>query len=103
MLVRLKQILLSQYIGAIAIGFVAAQGVLALVSLSLVPINWALFDRYRTMSIRNPFMRQNLVPPAIHAALDFLVVFLLIRWLYCAPDSSKNDGGGGANEEPAFQ
>src|SRR5437588_650422 len=85
MYARLKEILVTQYIGAIAIGFVAAQGVLAVIAIAMDPVTWLLLERHSDGSIyagHATFPAVRLLGPAIHAALDFVAAYLLMRWLY---------------------
>jgi hypothetical protein len=90
MIAKIKRILLQQYIGAIVVAFIAAQGLQSLIGIVFSPIAF-LLDRLLGLTKRNIFGSLEgpehfawtpLVPVFVNAVLYLLVAFLLIRWLF---------------------
>ena len=84
---RLKQILLTEYIGSIIVGFLAAQGVVNLVAVLVGVLSWTLYGNQGRSVFANPqpFDYSLVIRPATSAALYFLVAFGLVRWLFGPP------------------
>lgn len=91
---RLKEILRTEYIGAITIGFLAAQGVGNLVGLVVGVIGWWIYGNpsRSVFAGTHNFDYSILVRPGISAALYFLTAYGVLRWLY-------TPGAGTAMEE----
>lgn len=89
---RIREVLLTQYIGAITIGFVLAQTVTGFISgLVQTGANY-YFARGEPGSVMGGapvFPWKTLMFWLITAALQLLVAFLLITWLY-APEKDKD-------------
>lgn len=81
---RLKQILLTEYIGSITIGFLAAQGIVNLVSVLVGVITWIAYGSEGRSVFASPqaFDFSLIIRPTTSAALYFLAAFGLVRWLY---------------------
>jgi H+/Cl- antiporter ClcA len=82
---RIREILLTQYIGAIVIGMLLAQALTGLVSLLVQPVIW--YQQVReSHSVMDrglpPFPWSKLLPLAITIALYVIVSYLLVTWLY---------------------
>jgi hypothetical protein len=85
---RIREILLTEHIGAITIGFILAQAITGFVSTFVQSgaVYWV--SRNTTASVfagRQAFSRSSLVIPLIAVALYFLVAYFLMRWLYLQP------------------
>ena len=85
---KLRQILLTEYIGAIIIGFLLAQALAATISTIVQSISFYLEGRSRSSVFGGPrgFEFGALLPPAISVVLEVLTAFLLIYWLYWSGD-----------------
>ena len=90
---KLRQILLTEYIGAIIIGFLLAQALAATISTIVQTISFYMEGRTRSSVFggRAGFEFGALVPPAISVLLEVLVAFVLIYWLYWSGDTSASD------------
>jgi hypothetical protein len=86
---KLRQILLTEYIGAIIIGFLLAQALAATISTLVQSISFYLEGRSRSSVFggRAGFEIGALVPPAASVILEVVVAFLLISWLYWRSDT----------------
>lgn len=86
MLERIKQILLTQYIGAIIVAFIGVQGILGVLGVFMQPVFWMLTGQRRTSVFVAPerpaFDWNVLLASTVNAALHLLVAYLLFRWLY---------------------
>jgi ABC-type Mn2+/Zn2+ transport system permease subunit len=86
---KLRQILLTEYIGAIIIGFLLAQALAATISTIVQAISFYMEGRSRSSVFggRAGFEFGALVPPAVSVILEVVVAFLLISWLYWRSDT----------------
>jgi|ERR1035437_3906279 hypothetical protein len=107
MLQKLRQILLTQYIGAIAIAIVAAHCIHTFIGL-VISIFWHLAIMWRTPAgVFGESQAQAFDwPGAIYRFVDVFLngaaAFGLIRWLYSGQDSSPvHDGAGTELPAPA--
>lgn len=86
---RLKRALVESYVGAIALGYLLAQGVLYFAGIFEAPaegwVNSRLFRPGRHTPAGIPF--RNAVPDAIGFFLIIVVWYILLRWLYYKPIS----------------
>jgi hypothetical protein len=96
---RIKEILQTDYIGAIAIGFIVAQSIVAVVGclIETVASYWQMSRQNGSLLGRPTFSFpwEGLVLGLITSALYLLAAFLLARWLYAAAQS-----GAGAAPDP---
>ncbi len=87
---RLKQALVGSYVGAIALGYLFAQGVLHFVNIFVSPVaGWVSRKEYgglvpRTTSLPG-FSLQDSLPELVRFVLLLLVWYVLLRWLYFKP------------------
>jgi len=90
---KLRQILLTEYIGAIIIGFLLAQALAATISTVVQTISFYMEGRSRSSVFggRAGFEFGALVPPAISVILEVLTAFILIYWLYWSGDSQIDE------------
>jgi H+/Cl- antiporter ClcA len=97
---RIREILLTQYIGAIAIGMMIAQALVGFVSLLVQPVIWYQQTRSSrsVLESASPLPWSNLLPLALTVVLYVAVSYALLIWLYPAeknaPDSDNNNEAG---------
>jgi hypothetical protein len=90
MLDRLKQALVDSYVGAIALGYLFAQGILHFVNIFASPVaHWISRKQYGGLVPGRTglpgFSLQDALPEVISFALLLVVWFVLLRWLYFRP------------------
>jgi hypothetical protein len=90
MLKRLKKALVTSFVGAIALGWVFAQGILHSANILSAPIaGWLVRREYRGFVERanSPagFSLQDALPELARSLSLLLVGYLLLRWLYLTP------------------
>jgi hypothetical protein len=91
---RIRSILLTDYIGAITIGFVVAQAVTAFIGAFIAPFDsyWQLARRHDVTGGPAPvFSWQMLTVGLVSSALYALIALLLAKWLYGPGASSGPD------------
>jgi hypothetical protein len=82
---RIREIFLTQYIGAIVIGMLVVQAIAGFISLLMQPLIWYTQARESrsVMQAALPwFPWSELLPSAITVALYVVVSYLLFAWLY---------------------
>lgn len=107
---RVREILLTQYIGAIVVGFIAAQGLLGLVALVTTPLRWYLeFHNRESVSVlfhatpqQVPFPWDSLLSLSVNVVLYLLIAYLLAHWLYprAASPGEPTDVAGADHDLP---
>jgi hypothetical protein len=103
---RIREILLSQYIGAITVGFILAQAVIQFINeiAQAVLSYWVIQQtRESALSGARSFPWTNFIVSMASIALHLLFGFLLIRWLYATEEMQSGDVGGeasGGESEP---
>jgi|SRR5690242_12190229 len=100
---RIRELLLTQYIGAIVIGLLISQAITNLVSTILVPAGWYLESRGAARSVLGfsspqPFNWDRFLLNVIGVGLYLLIAYLLLRWLYLTED---DEGPPEGIDEPA--
>jgi hypothetical protein len=91
---RIREILLTQYIGAITIAFIFAQAAIHFINEVAVTIAqyWMIQqDQGSAMGAPRSFPWANLIVSMASVALQLLVGFLLIRWLYAGEKTQSGD------------
>jgi hypothetical protein len=79
---RLREVLLQQYIGAIAIGFLIVNAV-TYVAISVAQVlSWVFLRHSESVIQPMGFNWGPLVSSGTHLALYLLAIYLLIQWLY---------------------
>jgi hypothetical protein len=87
---RLKRVVVGNFIGAIALGYLLAQAMLNFVGVFTAPVEaWAMRNIFRglvpgTDAFSGSPLRAAL-SPAFAFILQLLVWYLLLRWLYFTP------------------
>lgn len=87
---RLKRALVESFVGAIALGYLFAQGILHFVNIFTSPVaGWVARKEYREFIPRTTasagFSLQDALPELIRFFLLLLVWYVLLRWLYFKP------------------
>lgn len=94
MLERLRAVLVNSFVGAIAIGWVFAQGVLHFAYMFSAPVaDWLTRREYHGIADRvampTSFSLQDALPELVRSFSLLLVAYLLLRWLYFKPIESQ--------------
>lgn len=83
---RLKHALVSSYVGAIAVGWILAQGILHFAYMFSTPItSWIARSEYRGImeqSTIKGFALRDGVPDLLRSIALLVLGYLLLRWLY---------------------
>jgi hypothetical protein len=81
---RIREILLAEYIGALAIGLILAQAVMNLIAtvVNNVMIYWEIEKSGSVLTGGQSFSWRGPITSLIDVALYLLAAFLMIRWLY---------------------
>jgi hypothetical protein len=87
MLNRLKRALVETYVGAIALGYLLAQGILHFVNIFASPVaRWISRKEYGGLvpgtTALPGFSLQDALPELVRFSLLLLVWYALLRWLY---------------------
>jgi len=90
MLRRLKKSLVDSFVGAIALGWLFAQGILHFAYIFSAPIaGWLSRREYHQMAdhptLSTSFSLQDALPELVRSFSLLLVAYLLLRWLYYQP------------------
>ena len=100
---KIRDVLLTQYIGAITIGLVFAQAVFGFVNafvqvgatyIAIQQARKSVFERVPT------FSWHNFIISIVTVSLYVLICFLLIRWLYSETESETDHPTANSSEEP---
>jgi predicted Kef-type K+ transport protein len=102
LLSRLRRALADSFVGAIALGWLFAQGIFQIVSIFTLPVSsWyqqRRVEQLRAVTVPLGFPYQVAIAPAISGLLLLIAGFLLLRWLYW-PSAETGHGGKPAQEE----
>ena len=81
---RIRELLRTQYIGAIVIGMLVAQAMVGIVSLLIQPVIWYQQSRGARSVLpgASPFPWSNLLPLTLTVILYLLVAYLFLAWVY---------------------
>jgi hypothetical protein len=91
---RLKNVLVSSYVGAIALGWIFAQGILHFANIFSAPIaGWVTRREYRGLmehgTVTGFTLRDSL--PELAKSVSLLAVgYFLLRWLYFGSPEKQN-------------
>ena len=94
MLERLKKVLVSSFVGAIAPGWVFAQGILHFAYVFSAPVaSWLTRRQYHGIAGSDTtftsFSFKDALPELIRSLLLLLTGYVLLRWLYYKPLESE--------------
>ena len=91
---RIREILLSQYIGAITIGVLVAQGVIALLSGAIRAFASYYGPEARAVMVgdRASVAWFQLIDGVVLAILYLVVSYILLRWLYLHHEPTSTEG-----------
>jgi hypothetical protein len=84
---RLKKALVESFVGAIALGWVFAQGILHFANIFATPLaSWITRGEYRGLSnsvtLPSGFLFRDALPDLIRSFFMLLMGYILLRWLY---------------------
>ena len=90
MLKRLKKALVESFVGAIALGWIFAQGILHFANIFATPLaGWITRGEYRGLSnsvtLPSGFLFRDALPDLIRSFFMLLMGYILLRWLYFKP------------------
>lgn len=96
---RLKSALVTSYVGAIALGWLFAQGILHFAYTFSAPIaGWLVRREYRAVMERastvTGFSLQDALPELARSLSLLLIGYFLLRWLYFTPLAQENTSSG---------
>jgi hypothetical protein len=102
---RLKGALVKSYVGAIALGYLFAQGISHFVNIFASPVaGWVSRNEYREVmphgSAIAGFSLKDTLPELVRFLFLLLVWYLLVRWLYFTP-LKKEDSEPAPNPDQA--
>ena len=87
---RLKQTLVESFVGAIALGWLFAQGIVHFANIFSAPVaGWIVRREYSEFTNRagasTAFSFQDALPELVRAVSLLLICYILLRWLYFRP------------------
>jgi len=106
MLRRLKSALVESFVGAIALGWLLAQGIMHFANIFTAPVaDWIARREYREFADR-PSMSttvsfQGALPELAKSISLLLLCYILLRWLYFKPAEQKSIESTAAPSETA--
>ena len=106
MLSKVREILLTQYIGSILIALLIAQGASELFTAAVRTGFW-FYENSRSQSVlarpsTAPFRWHNLIFEGVTTALYLLTAYGIARWLYSVPSSTpQSDSEDDSYPEPS--
>lgn len=103
MLSKIREILLTQYIGTVLIALLACNAVITLVSTILRNIGWSIRHQHlgSVVAASDPFNYGNLVFSLVTILLYLLVAYLLSRWLFPSASPLVTEGTDNPSGGPA--
>jgi len=106
MLEKLRKTLVDSYVGAIALGYLLAQGILSFVGIFSYPAaGWLMRHELHALTERTaPWSSWSLgdyaLPELIRSAVLLLVWYFLFRWLYFKPFETSASTPGPTSSVP---
>jgi hypothetical protein len=99
MLKRLKKAFVESFVGAIALGWLFAQGILHFANSFAAPFaGWITRWEYRGLSnsatLPSGFLFRDALPELVRSFLELLMGYVLLRWLYFKPLSTHTAASG---------
>lgn len=101
MLKRLKSALVDSFVGAIALGWLLAQGIMHFAYIFTAPVaDWVARREYREFALRSGvstgFSFEGALPELAKSVSLLLLCYILLRWLYfkpAVPQSVESNAG----------
>jgi len=94
MLDRLKRVLVESFVGAVALGYLLAQGVLHFVNVFAAPLaRWISQDQLRGVpgvTLSTGFPIQYALPELVRFFITLTIWYILLRWLYFTPPKTES-------------
>lgn len=105
MLRRLKLALVESYVGAIAVGWLLAQGIMHFASIFTAPLtDWFARKEYWELTNRPGISRgfpfESALPELAKSVSLLFFFYLLLRWLYFRPVEPKSAETTGVRSDP---
>ncbi|HKV92636.1 MAG TPA: hypothetical protein VJW20_08825 [Candidatus Angelobacter sp.] len=102
-MLKVKRALVTSYVGAVALGWLFAQGLVHFANIFAAPIaGWLVRQQYSGLlqqsNRQTGFSLHDSVPELVRCAAILLVGYVLLRWLYFTPVESPEPS---VNENPA--
>lgn len=83
---RLRRVLVESYVGAIALGWLFAQGLLHVASIFSAPVaGWIMRNEYSGLMMGRGSLAQDALPELVKSVALLLLWYILLRWLYFKP------------------
>jgi hypothetical protein len=96
MLKRLRKALITSFVGAIALGWIFAQGILHFAYAFSAPLSqWLMRREYRVFAncaTQPSFSLQDALPELVRSFALLLFGYFLLRWLYFKPLGQETTG-----------
>ncbi len=94
MLSRLKQSVVESFVGAIALGWLFAQGIVHLAYVFSAPVStWIMRKEYSSLtnhaSISSSFLYKDALTELVRSFFLLLLWYVLMRWLYFSPPGKE--------------
>jgi large-conductance mechanosensitive channel len=88
---RIREILLAEYIGAVAIGLILAQAVMTFITtlVNNVVVYWEIQKSGSVLTGNQSFSWKGPITSLVDVGLYLFVAFLMIRWLYLRKNSEE--------------
>ncbi len=101
-MIRIREILLTQYIGAIVIGMLIAQALMRVIGLLMEPVIW--YQQARSSgsvldSNSSSFPFSRMLSPTLTVILYVVASYLLLAWLYGAETTAGADSEAAEHAE----
>jgi hypothetical protein len=96
MLERLKKALVESFVGAIALGWIFAQGISHFAGMFVAPLSrWLMHKEYRGFpgmpQFPQGFSLQDALPELLRSVALLVLGYFLLRWLYFKPLEEDTD------------
>jgi hypothetical protein len=85
---RIRRAMVESFVGAVALGWLFAQGILHLVDIFAAPITgWIARSEYSTLTdhVSTGFLFRDSLPELARSFFLLLFWYILLRWLYMNP------------------
>ncbi len=106
MIQRIREVLLTQYIGAIVAALLTVQGIIGIISIPVQYLSIYLSQRHRpTGGLFGaepvpPITWDYLLPLLVSIVLHLTIAYLIVRWLFLSPATAAGTNRQNGMEEP---